>query len=387
MYTLTRRPMALFALIAILYGPFLSAQFTLTDDYFPVAGDSLLTAQAPDELLDSIQFQSPGADLTWDFGYPATHTSFSQYIEGFSSDTLFPRADSRHNSAAFDFEYLQHTDTALNLVGLVGRLPLFRELPLSTTLSPPRPLRRAGITYGDRFETTSVRESTIAIVDLPEEILEGDVGTTLKSFDSLRIISTSVRTDEVDAWGTLRLEGSDYSVLREKRIEQIDTRLELKREGGNFADVTSLLLLSDPTYASYLGQQPSEGTYYFWSPTSKEAVVEIEFDEAEKPKTFLFKRNGTGDLTATTTLLELPLGVSPNPVVDRFTVDYHLPSAGAVRAALFTADGRQLKAWSLGRQARGALRFEGAVGDLPAGVYLLRLRTANGVGVARVVKG
>ena len=370
----------------LLYGSLSLAQITLTDAYFPQVGDSLLTDQAPEELLADIEFREPGADLTWDFGTPPVRFSYTEVIEGVTDDVQFPRATGRTTSAAFDYEYYQRTDTAFNLVGLVGRVPFFQQLPLSIALVPARPLRRAGITYGDRFETTSVRRTVLSTDSLPAEIRESDLGRTLLAFDSIKVESSSERIDRVDAYGTLRLNDFTYRVLREKRVEQMETRLFLKQAGGQFADVTALVLRIDPSYGQYLGTQPSEGTYFFWAREVKEPIVEIEFDDREQPKTLLFRRGGGGDLTATRGPVVRALGLSPNPVTAGFRLDFELQRSGRVEVRLSDAVGRSVRQWELGTLAGGRQTFRGSLAALPSGVYYVAVRTRGGVATQKVIR-
>lgn len=375
-----------FCLIWLLYCEVVSGQIILTDAYFPEIGDSLLTDQVPDADLSAIVFQAPGANLSWDFGWPSTRFSFTELIDAVDNEPEFPLATSRTTSSAFTFEYYQRTDTAFNLVGLVGGLPFFRGLPLSTALDPVRTLRRKGITYGDRFEGTSVWRTVVSTDSLPADILSSKLGTLLLAFDSIEIKSTSARIDEVDAYGNLRLEGYDYQVLREKRVELMETRLSLKQSGGAFFDITATVLQLDPGYGRYLGEQPSEGTYFFWAREIKEPVVEIEFDENEQPKTLLFKRNGMGDITAVSEPQIITMGISPNPLTDEFRLDFQLRRPAAVTVRLMDHAGRAVRAWELGPRSGGAETFRGSLADLVTGIYSLELLTPEGSTARKIIK-
>ncbi|PPK87230.1 putative secreted protein (Por secretion system target) [Neolewinella xylanilytica] len=377
-----------FALLLLLLGTApLAAQITLTSAYFPEVGDSLLTNQATDAYRDGITFQPPGENLTWDFGTPELRTEFTEVLEAVTNDTFFVDATARLTSAAFAYEYYQRTDTAYNLVGLVGTLPFLRDTVLATRLTPPRPVKRANITYGDRFASTSVRELRISIDSLPQEIKNGVAGPFLAIYDTLRVVNTSVRTDEIDAYGTLTLNGKEYEVLREKRVEQLDTRVYLKADGGEFNDVTQQIKFADPSSGQFLGQLPEQGTYYFWAQGVKEPIVEIEFDEDENPTTFVYIR---GERNPTTSL-ELPealerVSLRPNPVRDAFTLSYTLTQATTISAALYDTRGQRVWQWPARYSNAGPGRLEGDVATLAGGVYYLQLQTSGGQTVRRLVK-
>ncbi len=372
--------------LALLSGlPPAHAQLTLTNGYFPEVGDSLLTNQAEDSYLADVEVQAPGADLVWDFGYPDARYAYTEVLEAVVDDSLFTTADARLTSKAFRYEYYQAAPTEYRMVGLVGSLPFFRDLVLSTPLSPPRTVRRAGITYGDRFADTSVRTITLSVDSLPAEVRNGSVGASLASFDSIRVASTSVREDVVDAWGTLLLEGYAYEVLREKRVERMETRLFVKSGNGPYLDVTALALQADPSYRQYLGHQPMEGTYFFWAQDILEPIVELEFDAEEQPTTFLYKRDGLGTSTrADAGVTEV--AVYPNPVTDGFHLTFSLASSDRVVCTLRDVRGRVLYRWPEEQRAGGAQRLDGSLSGYPRGTYLLELKSSGGRIVEKIIK-
>ncbi|WP_157976081.1 T9SS type A sorting domain-containing protein [Lewinella sp. IMCC34191] len=363
-----------------------SAQITLSSAYFPEVGDSLLTNQATDTYQAGISFQPPGENLTWDFGTPDVRYAFTEVLEAVTNDTFFLDAEARLSSAAFAYEYYQRTDSSYNMVGLVGTLPFLRDTVLATRLNPPRPVKRNNVTYGDRFASTSVRELRIHVDSLPAEIRQGTAGSVLGLYDSLRVVNTSVRNDDFDAYGTLLLNGKAYEVLREKRVEQLETRVYLKAGDTEYADFTDLIKTFDASSGQYLGLQPEEGTYYFWAQGVKEPIVEIEFDENERPTTFLYIR---GERTPTSVQADEALqnvSLQPNPVSEKFTVRYDLMDAGEIQPALYDSRGRQVRQWAPQRGVPGRQRFEGELGDLTAGVYFFELKSRSGRTVRKLIK-
>ncbi|MDV7394326.1 hypothetical protein RZS08_23290, partial [Arthrospira platensis SPKY1] len=96
--------------------------------------------------------------------------------------------------------------------------------------------------------------------------------------DSLRIRINTQRTDEVDAWGTLTIPGGIYDVLREKRTELRQTRIDAKI--GFFpawVDVTDIFveLLSLPGLGSL-----TQESYYFWSNEALEPIAVLSLSPA-----------------------------------------------------------------------------------------------------------
>ncbi|WP_116126377.1 T9SS type A sorting domain-containing protein [Lewinella sp. IMCC34183] len=362
------------------------AQITLGRAYFPVVGDSLLTNQATDAYREGIVFQPPGEALTWDFGFPDLRTEYTEVLEAVVADTLFPTAEMRLTSAAFDYEYYRSTDTTFELVGLVGSLPFFRDEVFAAALVPPRAVRRAGISYGDSFSSTSVREIRISVDSLPADIRTSDIGSALRSYDSVRVTSTSIISDVVDAYGSLTLEGDTYTVLREKRVEIMDTRVYVKAGQSAYLDVTGIVRAADPSTEAYLGRQPEEGTYYFWAEGEKEPVVEIEFDAEERPTTFLYKRGGK------TTAVHRPdpsvanVELYPNPATEEATLTYRMLRPGRIAVELRDAAGRRVGSWPAAERGAGTHRITAPLVDLPNGMYYFELATEAGKTLRKLIK-
>ncbi|WP_026231623.1 T9SS type A sorting domain-containing protein [Neolewinella persica] len=77
------------------------------------------------------------------------------------------------------------------------------------------------------------------------------------------------------------------------------------------------------------------------------------------------------------------LQVFPNPTSGLLEVKLELPEASTLRAAVYDLTGRQLQAYDFGRQLR--LNEQLDFSAYPAGIYLLRLRTADAARTIRVV--
>ena len=77
---------------------------------------------------------------------------------------------------------------------------------------------------------------------------------------------------------------------------------------------------------------------------------------------------------------------APNPFRDRAEVGYALDAPGPATLAVFDALGRRVAVLAEGAHAAGRHRAAFEAGDLPAGVYLVRLEAAGQVDVERVVR-
>jgi len=75
----------------------------------------------------------------------------------------------------------------------------------------------------------------------------------------------------------------------------------------------------------------------------------------------------------------------PNPVVSFTTIEYTLPSAGAVELGVFNISGQEVARIVDERQPAGAHRTEFRAGNLPSGMYLYRLKTGAGMVTQQMV--
>lgn len=95
------------------------------------------------------------------------------------------------------------------------------------------------------------------------------------------------------------------------------------------------------------------------------------------------------DITVGTSFLDLRdygWEMMPNPFVNAFTVNFAMPEAGEVRIDLFDATGRPLSAVMEQTVPAGAQSVMIHGEGLVAGMYFLRVRINDRVGVARIVK-
>jgi hypothetical protein len=98
-------------------------------------------------------------------------------------------------------------------------------------------------------------------------------------------------------------------------------------------------------------------------------------------------RTGTGDAPASSAKLALSVTIAPNPLRDHGRAEFTLPQAGRVSLAVYDISGRRMLSIADDREfTAGAHSLPLARGvALPAGVYLVRLQTAAGAAVHRVV--
>lgn len=371
------QPFVLFllCLLATAGGGGLLAQITLSNAYFPEAGDTLRLARAADVSVGNLLSLS-GQDQTWDFGDRTARLEIDRPIV--AADGRFPEADVIMEFSGGEQQYYSRSATEFALVGVVGGRGIVPGFEVSTEVDPARVTRRAPLDFGDQSIDINNNVVTIPRDSLPAAILD-QLGTLGNGIDSVRFSTSSNRGTEVDGSGTLLLNGQRYEVLREVTVELITTNIALRSTAlGRFTDVTTQLraLLPD-SLARFLGPQPARQCYTFWNEDSKEAVVEIETTAANEVTEFTFRRNDVTSSLRDHFTAQARISVYPNPATGRATFRIDGVRGGRYELLLVNMLGRRIARRTFDPTGDPTL-IELFVGDLPRGLYLYSLRNERG---------
>jgi hypothetical protein len=218
--------------------------------------------------------------------------------------------------------------------------------------------------YGDSHSLNSAAVLPIASADLPQEFLD----TLPLKFDSLRLRLATQRVDVVDAWGEMKIPNAGISqifeVLREKRVEIRELRLDIKISILPWQDITDLFGES----LSFLGKDTIT-SYHFFSNDVKEpiAVVTMNNDESA-PSNVVFKADDITSNVRNIGIDKANLFVYPNPAFADVRFEFINMESGQYRLKVFNILGVQVweKAYHLG----GAKTVREDFSKLKKGTYL-----------------
>jgi hypothetical protein len=207
-------------------------------------------------------------------------------------------------------------------------------VPVITAFNPPIQERRAPLNFFEINTTNGALLVPFAANQLPQAILN-----LLPIVpDSIRIRLNSSRTDLVDGWGTLAIPGGTYNVLRERRTQYSDTRVEVKIGIFPWTDVTALIPLPDVG----LGRDTTL-TYNFFSNSAKEpiAIVTADHISGQVLRTE-YKFNGI--VSSSNDFLEANQSVTvyPNPTGDRLFLEGKDLPWGEYEFNMFDVAGRSV---------------------------------------------
>lgn len=302
-----------------------SAQITVTNATFPEPGDTLRTAF--DALPADIDLLGNGGDQVWDFTTLAGISQETVIKTGSDGEFFseFPGAEIVIGSVSDNTGELYYNvnANAYELLGYVGPDPANFGINVTAKLVPPTIERRAPMNFFDVNSADSDLQITFSSDLLPGAILD----SFALAPDSLRIRVATERLDVVDAWGTLSIPGGTYDVLREKRLEERETNLEVLVGFGPFSewiDVTTLIGLD------FLGKDTTL-TYHFFSNEAKEEIAVVNVDPVtEDPTTVRYKANMVENPTSSVSYVDVgraDIFAYPNPAINDVRFDFiNLPT-------------------------------------------------------------
>lgn len=354
----------------------LNAQITITSSFFPESGDTLFMSF--DDAPTGIVVGSAGVNQTWDF---------SSLNEAFDRFTVI--SDAASGSAAAEFpqaelyaayenggeSYFNVTSTIYEQIGYKGLDPADLGIEVVTHFDPSIIERRAPMNFLDINSFEGNLNLPIAADQLPQEVLD----MFPIAPDSVRIRVNSTRDDVVDAWGSLTIPAGTYEVLRERRIENRDTRFDIL-VFGNWLDVTDLV-----PFTEFLGLDTIT-TYNYFTNNIKEPIAIVTVATDGTVTQVEYKDD---QLVGTTDISSQPLHITafPNPASDH--VNFKLTDIPQGQYAIVIYNILGHKVWEKQYQLSDNSLISENLSLLSHGVYLYSLQNEeNGkvISTRRLVK-
>lgn len=301
----------------------LLAQIEVTNDNFPVLGDTLLTTT--DDMPTGIEPGDTGADQVWDFstlsGNISNEIIYQDAVNGSAAADL-PNADLFTDLFGAE-TYYQTTDTELLLIAGKGTDPTGFGIEALVKFTPPIIERRAPMNFGDVNSSEANASFAFGAEVIPDSLLAAFPIVP----DSIRIRINQDRTDVVDAYGTLTIPGGTYEVLRETRTQTRSTRVDVLLPFLGWQDVTDVI-------AGLVGVDAGLGevatvNYLFFSNQEKEIIANVTADETgDTVNNVTYKDNGIIDNTDDLILNQPRVKVYPNPAQNQASFDFENMEAG-----------------------------------------------------------
>ncbi|NRB51950.1 MAG: T9SS type A sorting domain-containing protein [Saprospiraceae bacterium] len=356
----------------------LTAQISISSDYFPTNGDTIYIAI--DNLPAGIEVGSEGPNQTWDFSTLQAPFSRRTIYRNSSSGNFFneyPSSELLAELVENAESYYNVTATRFELQGFGGSDPIGLGVQALPKYSPPLVERWAPLEYEDEHSSEANISYAFSADDLPDEITDPLPITP----DSFRVRYSLSREDVVDAWGSMTIPGGTYDVLREKRTTQQDVRLDAKVGFFGWQDITDIVLEAIDIeevlgMANALGESTIT-SYHFYSDEAKEPIAVVTMDqEGMNPVRVEFK--GTDVISNVQNVNALKPGVYafPNPAIVNVRFEFSNLKPGDYTLRIYNILG--VEVWKEKYNVNGFRTEKIDISSLRKGTYLYSLSNERG---------
>jgi hypothetical protein len=374
----------IYILLPFLMPSFITAQIAITNSYFPVAGDLFQVATATPGTSKLVRVSPAGGNQTWNYNFlrsarNSTAYSTEKYM-AIASDTAalrqYPDGELVRQTDSGDVAIINRTTTKLELLG-------FKNFNLKN-LSIPGIAFRYSPPINDRHAPLSYLLPTINLVSnftaaIPSSALPDSLLSRLPFRpDSMRINYRIGRQDKIDAWGSILIPGASVAVpvLRERRFEESEIRIEIKISILPWIDIT-------PTLISALGSdfRPAKDTtitYNFWSNTTKQPLVTIQTNAQDSIILVKYKWQAiVAGIKNDEAKKEVTMSLYPNPSKENSETLLEIKdcSSGTYTISIVDVQGKNVSIISAKNAT--ADRFSVKIPPLPQGLYFVNFTSEN----------
>ena len=361
----------LYLVLALLFSSTVTAQVTITNESFPEAGDTLFTAV--DNLPSGNYLTGNGPGQSWDFTtlqapFPR-RTLLLPAMQGPGS-YAFPSATYYASINEGLVAYFRVSSTQVELLGFYGEDPLGLGIETDSHFEPPMIQQRAPLSYLDSYESESNLSLSFSADDLPIDILDNLPITP----DSLRIRLNMKRDTEVDAWGSLTIPGGIFDVLREKRIEVRDTRLDAKLGFFPWQDITDIAIqaLGIPE----LGAQTTINYHYLSNDAIEPVALVVANEDESQVQRVEFKAINIATNIQSVDNLKPGVWAFPNPAIVNVRFEFTNLPAGRYQLKIHNILG--IEEWRKSYYITGNHIEKVDISTLRKGTYLYSLSDEQG---------
>lgn len=365
------------------------AQITVPNTTFPAAGDTLKMAIDYSPSVINVVYTPPGFDQAWNLSslHADVTKRFIYRPAGVGTVAAqVPGAELVMTTLPGSGEYYYNvTSTDFELQAYYGIEPYDVVASQLFPYIPPLRERAAPLNFFDIRQSSSGVLKKLPPSAFPPALLAALPVTP----DSLRYRVAVSRLDAVDASGTLTIPDGAYSVLRQKRTEYRETRLDGKIPVLGWLDITDIAI-----QAGFDGLGVDTDTSFdFFNNVQKTPIASVLLNNqqnAAERTLFKYTPPPTSD-TATVPRWQARLHQNqPNPFNPTTTIAFELAAGGPVRCTVYDVHGRQV-ATLLDRFASAGphrVSWNGTTDGgipMPSGVYSYKLEGEGWVFARKMV--
>lgn len=366
-------------LMLVVFNKNLAAQVTITNASFPAVGDTL------NEAIDNspaINNGEVGGNQVWDFTSLKANIIRKNAVrpasEG-SASASFPTANllfKQLGAANAQQQYMKSSTSKIEYIGYNGSLQGGLGSNIIAVFNPTEVMRRAPMKFFDNNVTNSSLNLTLPASIIPDTLL---ANFPIKP-DSIRVKFESNRVDLVDSWGKMNIPNGSFDVLREKRMNFTNTKVEIKVAFLGWIDLSTLLGAGGGFGGVNLGKDTIV-QYHYFSNNAKEAiaVVSVDPNNLDSVLSVTFKAINI-KVTDINEIFDVEnvnaLNLYPNPAVNEVNIKLTDIPTGNYNMVIYNILGRQMMKKSY--FVNGNMVINENISILPKGNYLISLSNNTG---------
>jgi hypothetical protein len=282
----------------------------------------------------------------------------------------------------FSEAYFNVSDTEVALSAYYGPDPFGVGINAIIHYNPPLTERKAPMNFFDISQSSSGAFEGWPTTTLPTLFVSSLPFTS----DSMRIRVAISRIEAVEGYGSLSIPGGMYDVLRVKRTEYQESRIDAKVPPLGWLDVTDQVLQHVP--GANFGVDTTT-SYIFYNDVEKGPLAIVTLDANQAFATQIIYKNTTPpvvDAAFEENAAKPTVRVSPNPATDGVAVDLRNLVPGQYRLAIFDEKGQLAMEQRVQMGSSHTERLN--LSERLPGVYFISLFDENGRAVCqeRLVK-
>ena len=361
--------------LLILYAFFLtvgliSAQIVVESNTLPQVNDTLRTHIDPNPDVDFDA--SPVENGEWIFNNLSAPTVVETIFRDPSAGTSgsFPEATSVTVTPQGTEFYYRTIANGLQELGLFGQDPILGALQVDGKYSQPLFVRRAPLQYGADFSQTTGLFFPIPFSVIPDSLLE----MLPIQPDSLRLNISIQRNDDVDSWGTLEVNESEFDVLRERREEIRRIGIEALLPLIGWTDVTGLVEEFLP--GTGIGMPDTIVSYNFFNDVEIEPIAVVNVDDEDNPISIEYIADEVTTSATDPRKTNLTVTASPNPGIG--ILEFRFIGAPADRYTIKIRNIVGQKLWEKEVYVDGKGRLSANLTHLNRGTYFYTVFDSSG---------
>lgn len=366
-----------------------TAQITVTGTTFPTAGDTLHFA-IDNNPVNINPATAPGGNQVWDFtGLQKSEVQNVAYrpASGGANFGDFPGAETVINNGLGDI-YYNLTANKMEALGYAGSDPIGFGVNVSAHYQPALIERRAPMNYTDLNQQSALVQVTLPTNQPPFDSLFANLPVNV---DSLRVRLTTDRIEAVDGWGSCKIPGGSYGVLRQKRTEyrtpMAEAYVELIPGFHTWVDVGSLLGSGGAGGLDQFLKKDTIVTYRFYSSTEKEEIAVATMNDNQSDVSEVRFKNNAGITPShyVSAAGSASISAFPNPAVEWVRFDCVNLPPDEYTLKIFNIIGKVV--WKETYQIAGTRSIKLDLDNFKKGTYLYSMtdKAGNIIGTKRLV--